>query len=391
MRAVLSLIALTSILTPAGPDWTDVSKRVAPSVVYVESDGGSCTGFVIDAARHYVLSDAHCDAKDTARLWVDRVEGHVVSKDTKKDLLVIEVKDLDPSRPALVLAEVDPVMQQDVLSVGYGYALERPQFRRAGVADTRLIIAEDGIGGPLISIDAAFVPGQSGGPVVNGAGEVVSIVQRATDRMGVACRPRRCANGSGGSGPLAACLRSTNDPAGARRLRSQRAGRSAHARARRRSTVLLPAVRPLAWRCRLGVEFLVPQLHERLAVEGSPELSGLHRRERTRMRVYLKLAGKYIGVDPVKPGTVYTDRTEGGGWEVVELTRHEGGHFDAKFVAANVQLSVQPDGRLETRPAGTFGAYEQLRATSQPEGLDLLYRDADGAVLGVPLTIETVK
>lgn len=106
------------------------------------------------------------------------------------------------------------------------------------------------------------------------------------------------------------------------------------------------------------------------------------------MRVFLKLAGKYVGVDPSALETVYHDRGQGGAWEAVELTPHDDGHFDARFVEANVQLSIQPDGRLETRPAGTFGAYEQLRASVQPEGLGILYREDGGAVLGVPLSIE---
>jgi hypothetical protein len=107
------------------------------------------------------------------------------------------------------------------------------------------------------------------------------------------------------------------------------------------------------------------------------------------MRVFLKLAGKYIGV---QPGTdrVYADRAAGQGWEEIELTPRDGGQFLARFVAADKALSIQPDGRLETRPAGTAGAYEHLRATSQPEGLDILYREDDGRVLGVPLSIEEI-
>jgi S1-C subfamily serine protease len=170
---------------PSGADWMDVSKRVADSLVYIEGDGG-CSGFVIDAARHYVLSAAHCDVEHpTDRLWVDRVAGKVISKDTKKDLLVIEVKDLDPSRPALKLAAKNPSTGQEVMSIGFGYALERPFFRVAHVTDTEVAMPKDGIGGPLIGTDAAFVPGQSGGPVVDESGAVVAIVQMASDRVGL--------------------------------------------------------------------------------------------------------------------------------------------------------------------------------------------------------------
>ena len=108
------------------------------------------------------------------------------------------------------------------------------------------------------------------------------------------------------------------------------------------------------------------------------------------MRVFLKSHGQYIGVEP---GTtnVYADRAAGGAWEEVELESKGSGAFVATFVADSVVLSIQPDGRLETRPAGTDGPYELVRATSQPEGLDILYRE-DGAtgVIGSPLTIEAI-
>lgn len=157
-------------------DWAETIRRVETSLVYIETDEASCTGFVIHQAKHYVLTAAHCDGTP---LWADRVKAEVVSKDTKKDLLVLEVKHLDPSRPALRLAAKNPVRGQEVMSAGYGYALERPFFRKANIQDDQLTIPEGGIGGPFISTDAPFVPGQSGGPVVNLAAEVVAIVQRA--------------------------------------------------------------------------------------------------------------------------------------------------------------------------------------------------------------------
>ena len=58
-------------------------------------------------------------------------------------------------------------------------------FCHAFVTNAALYNPEDGIGGPLVLIDAAYVPGQSGGPCVNASGEVVSIVQRASNVLGV--------------------------------------------------------------------------------------------------------------------------------------------------------------------------------------------------------------
>lgn len=74
---------------------------------------------------------------------------------------------------------------------------------------------------------------------------------------------------------------------------------------------------------------------------------------------YAKLHGKYIGVEP-GTRTVYADRPVGGAWEELDVTLQPDGHYRAHFRAANLELSIQPDGRLETRPAGTYGAWEQL-------------------------------
>jgi S1-C subfamily serine protease len=184
MRKTIATFLLALLLvTPAkASDWTDIVNRVLKSVVYLEASDGTCTGFVIDAQRKYVLTAAHCVAED---LWLDRVSGKLVSKDLKKDLAVYKVDELDPARPALLLADKDPEIGQEVMSVGFGMCLERPFFRKAMVSDTAVQIPEAGIGGPYIGLDAAFVGGQSGGPVVNHNGEVVMIVQRASGTVGI--------------------------------------------------------------------------------------------------------------------------------------------------------------------------------------------------------------
>lgn len=192
MKHIGVLIAVCLLGRPAelgATDWSVVIAALEKSIVWVEvGNEGACTGFVIDAARHYVMTAAHCAPSEHDVLWVDRVPAKVISKDTKKDLLVVEVKDLDPIHPALKLAAKNPVLGQELMSAGFGYALERPFFRQAHVQDDALTIPSNGVGGPYISTDAPFVGGQSGGPVVNVAGEVVMIVQRGdngTTGMGV--------------------------------------------------------------------------------------------------------------------------------------------------------------------------------------------------------------
>ena len=108
------------------------------------------------------------------------------------------------------------------------------------------------------------------------------------------------------------------------------------------------------------------------------------------MKVGLRLNGMAIGVDPDHPDTVYHNRANVDAWEKCELTKHEEGHFDVRFIAANRALSIEPDGTHSTRAPGTFNAFEQLYATTQPDGISLVYRVANGAALGA-LAIEEVE
>lgn len=169
-------------------EWAPLVKELAKSVVAIERDsnGTSCTGFVIHAKIRkedkdltYVLTAAHCEAP---KLWADQAEAAVVAKNTEKDLLVLAVEHLD--RPALKLAKDDPNVGDQVGAFGHGYGLEKPIFRLTHIS-AQTYIPYQGIGGPLYMTDSTFVGGMSGGPVINAAGEVVMMVQRGTDSVGI--------------------------------------------------------------------------------------------------------------------------------------------------------------------------------------------------------------
>lgn len=183
MKTLTTLILLLFASPALATDWSDVVKKVDRSIVYIESESGSCTGLVIDQKKHLVLTAAHCDSEHGTPLWVDLTLSRVVAKDTKKDLLVLEVKDLDPTRPALKMAAKNPAIGEEVMNIGFGMGLDRPFFRQAHVQDDQTNIPE--LNGPFISLDSAFVGGQSGGPVVNKDGEVVLLVQRASNTVGI--------------------------------------------------------------------------------------------------------------------------------------------------------------------------------------------------------------
>lgn len=166
-----------------GADWTPVADKLSQSVVYVESTEGSCTGFVVNAHakndKDLILTAAHCDGD---KLFADNAVARVVWKDGKRDLLILEVD--DTGRPAVVLAKSNPVQGEEIASFGYGMGLEKPMLRIAHVSNAAIQVP-DVEGGPFVMIDAAYVGGQSGGPVINAAGSVVSIVQRASGTVGI--------------------------------------------------------------------------------------------------------------------------------------------------------------------------------------------------------------
>ena len=193
LAAVILALALASL---ENTDWTTIAKKVSPSVVSVQrSGGGTCTGFIINATvkndLDYVMTAAHCAGPE---LFADNAVARVIWKDTTHDLMVLEVA--NTGRPALRLATSNPEIGAEVASYGYGMALARPIFRTAHVSDDEAELPEVE-GGPFVMIDAALVGGQSGGPVVNTAGEVVMIVQRTTNAVGVGVGAKRIASRAG--------------------------------------------------------------------------------------------------------------------------------------------------------------------------------------------------
>lgn len=174
-----SLLTILMLATPAfATDWSMQAKSLSESIVYIESAAGSCTGFVINNEKNLILTAAHCDG---GKLFADQSPAKVVAKDVKSDLLVLSVEDLD--RPALKLALKNPSTGQEAATFGYGYGLEQPLFRASHISQEEAQISD--LPYEYVMVDNAFLPGQSGGPVVNLNGDVVSIVQRGNDSIGI--------------------------------------------------------------------------------------------------------------------------------------------------------------------------------------------------------------
>lgn len=188
MRIVLSiLLSLSLLVTPtfAVSVWTPIAERLVHSVVFLEAldandtPAGYCSGFVIDSAKAHVLTAAHCDGQ---KVLVNGTPSYRMFKDARKDLMVLRASQVKDS-PAIPLADANPKIGDAVASVGFGFALEKPMVRISHISITNLDI--ENLSGPFVMVDAGFMPGQSGGPVVNEKGQLVAIVQRGNEGLGI--------------------------------------------------------------------------------------------------------------------------------------------------------------------------------------------------------------
>lgn len=100
--------------------------------------------------------------------------------------------------------------------------------------------------------------------------------------------------------------------------------------------------------------------------------------------------GKILSVDPADKDVIQL-RPAGGAWEEVELTEHADG-FSARFIAADVLLCMTPSGELQTRPAGSRGAWETVEVAEQPDPVKtlLMFRREPGSFALPVLFVEVL-
>lgn len=169
-------------------DVAAVNAALAPSVVAVSSDIGDGdavgegvgTGVVL-TENGQILTNAHVVADATkvrVRLHgeLDPVDAEVVAVDADNDLALLQV-DITGLTPA-TLADPDSTRVGDeVVAIGYALDLDGEASVTLGIVSAlnRTILTDTGALDGLIQTDAAISSGNSGGPLVNAAGEVVGI------------------------------------------------------------------------------------------------------------------------------------------------------------------------------------------------------------------------
>lgn len=183
--------AVPASLGDGGLDVGAVVDAVEPSVVSIETrvvagglgrrmvGTGAGTGVVLDDG--VVLTNAHVVA-GAAEVTVTGTDGMhrtatVVAAAETQDLAVLRVDDADGLVPATLGLGTGVEVGDDVVAIGNALALEGGLTVTRGIVSAldRSIAAGTGTLTDLVQTDAAISSGNSGGPLVNAAGQVIGI------------------------------------------------------------------------------------------------------------------------------------------------------------------------------------------------------------------------
>ena len=165
----------------------DMVARVSSCVVQLVGGAGTGSGVVL-GRDGLIVTNAHVVSDVGSEVQIRftdgrRSRGRVVEADPLADLALVDPDERN-GLSSLEAAEMSALrVGQDVVALGF------PAFLHASVTGGHLTVTRgivsaliqnrDGIG--IVQTDAALNPGNSGGPLVNGQGNVVGINQSRPD------------------------------------------------------------------------------------------------------------------------------------------------------------------------------------------------------------------
>ena len=149
-----------------------VYKLASPAVVSIQSQRGSGSGSIIDA-KGLILTNAHVvrGATTVNVILSDKRQfrGVVIASTRNPDLAVIRLEGVTESLPTIQIAT-----SSDIQVGQRAFAIGNPFGRFAGTLTTGIISRID-LERKLLQTDAVLNPGNSGGPLLNGRGELVGV------------------------------------------------------------------------------------------------------------------------------------------------------------------------------------------------------------------------
>lgn len=165
--------------------YADVYDETIDDVVLVivggtdpDAPGGLGSGFVVDdyvVTNHHVVGDS-----STAELQFRDEQwrtAEVVGSDVHSDLAALSVEDLPDGVDGLSFADDEPTIGQEVLALGNPLGLDASISQGIVSGVDRSLPSPTGFSIPAaIQTDAPVNPGNSGGPLVDLAGDVVGVV-----------------------------------------------------------------------------------------------------------------------------------------------------------------------------------------------------------------------
>ena len=161
-----------------------VVDAVGPSVVTISADlvqGRSVGTGIVLSADGEILTNAHVVTGATeirVRLpgETEPIAAELVASDAGNDLALLHI-DRDDLTPVTFAPTADVELGDEVLAIGFALDLDGDPSVTLGIVSAldRTIITELGALDGLIQTDAAISSGNSGGPLVDGAGRIVGI------------------------------------------------------------------------------------------------------------------------------------------------------------------------------------------------------------------------
>lgn len=174
---VVNETALFLAVEPAPEELStqDLTQKLRPAVVKIETDLGSGSGFFVRQGG-YILTNNHVivDAEEITVI-VDGGESYtatLLGRDMAHDFAVLKIDLEDHAVVEFASVNADS-LGQDVVAFGFPLGSDTLNVTRGVIS---AVLEDGGRGSSWVQTDAAVNPGNSGGPLVTTSGQVIGVV-----------------------------------------------------------------------------------------------------------------------------------------------------------------------------------------------------------------------